>query len=145
MIVRYEGPRGGPGMRNARPTSYIKSKGLGKPVRWSLTGAFQRHFWPIAWPRVTRSRIGGRHQLVENGDIIEIDIPTAVSTSLSDEELAAAALRWKRVATRPGSRPKCARVGSALKVYAKMVTSADKGAVPGFVAAGLATESIDLV
>ncbi len=131
VIVRYEGPRGGPGMQEMLyPTSYIKSKGLGKACALLTDGRFSGGTSGLSIGHVSpEAAAGGAIGLVRNGDIIRIDIPNrTIDVLLSDEELAARRaeqdqLGWKPVAERPR------KVSAALKAYAKLATSADKGAV----------------
>ncbi len=134
VIVRYEGPRGGPGMQEMLyPTSYIKSKGLGKSCALLTDGRFSGGTSGLSIGHASpEAAAGGAIGLVENGDIVEIDIPNrSINVALSEEELAQrrAAMEakgeraWQPVEARPRE------VSAALKVYAKMVTSADKGAV----------------
>ncbi|WP_286236615.1 dihydroxy-acid dehydratase [Neptuniibacter halophilus] len=131
VIVRYEGPKGGPGMQEMLyPTSYIKSKGLGKACALLTDGRFSGGTSGLSIGHVSpEAAAGGAIGLVRNGDIIRIDIPNrSIDVLLSDEELAARRaeqdkLGWKPVAERPR------KVSAALKAYAKLATSADKGAV----------------
>ena len=134
IVVRYEGPRGGPGMQEMLyPTSYIKSKGLGKACALLTDGRFSGGTSGLSIGHASpEAAAGGAIALVENGDIIEIDIPNrSINVKLSDEELATrrAAMEakgdeaWKPAKERPR------KVSAALKVYAQMATSADKGAV----------------
>jgi len=134
VVVRYEGPRGGPGMQEMLyPTSYIKSKGLGKACALVTDGRFSGGTSGLSIGHVSpEAAAGGAIALVENGDTIEIDIPgRSINVALSDDELAArrsamdaaGSAAWKPV------QPRTRRVTPALKVYAKMVTSADRGAV----------------
>jgi dihydroxy-acid dehydratase len=134
VVVRYEGPRGGPGMQEMLyPTTYIKSKGLGKACALLTDGRFSGGTSGLSIGHISPEvGSGGAIGLVEKGDIIEIDIPNrTLNVALSDDELAgrrkAMEARgdkaWKPVESRPR------KVTPALKVYAKMVTSADKGAV----------------
>tara|TARA_R110002110_G_scaffold205066_7_gene417105 strand:- start:238640 stop:240484 length:1845 start_codon:yes stop_codon:yes gene_type:complete len=134
VIVRYEGPRGGPGMQEMLyPTSYIKSKGLGKECALLTDGRFSGGTSGLSIGHASpEAAAGGAIGLVENGDIINIDIPArTINVAISDEELsqrraamdARGADGWRPAAERPR------KVTPALKVYAKMVTSADKGAV----------------
>ena len=134
VVVRYEGPRGGPGMQEMLyPTSYIKSKGLGKACALVTDGRFSGGTSGLSIGHVSpEAAAGGAIGLIENGDTIEIDIPNrSINVKLSEEELAErrAAMEargdkaWKPVDKRTR------KVTPALKVYAKMVTSADKGAV----------------
>ncbi len=133
VIVRYEGPRGGPGMQEMLyPTSYLKSKGLGKACALITDGRFSGGTSGLAIGHVSpEAAAGGATALVQQGDPISIDIPNRrINVDLDDAELAArreamdhAEKPWQPAKTRPR------QVSPALKVYAKMVTSADKGAV----------------
>ncbi|CUB05734.1 dihydroxy-acid dehydratase [Marinomonas fungiae] len=134
VIVRYEGPKGGPGMQEMLyPTSYIKSKGLGKACALLTDGRFSGGTSGLSIGHVSpEAAAGGAIGLVENGDRILIDIPNrTINVLLSDEELAhrRAAMEakgadaWKPAEVRPR------KVSPALKVYAHFATSADKGAV----------------
>ncbi|WP_116368427.1 dihydroxy-acid dehydratase [Parahaliea mediterranea] len=134
VIIRYEGPRGGPGMQEMLyPTSYLKSKGLGKACALLTDGRFSGGTSGLSIGHASpEAAAGGAIGLVEHGDTIDIDIPgRSINVRLSDDELAArrAAMEakgdaaWKPVKDRPR------KVSAALKVYAKMATSADKGAV----------------
>ena len=134
VIVRYEGPKGGPGMQEMLyPTSYIKSKGLGKDCALLTDGRFSGGTSGLSIGHVSpEAAAGGAIGLVENGDMIRIDIPNrTINLLISDEELAArrAAMdakgkdAWKPVKFRPR------KVSAALKAYALLATSADKGAV----------------
>jgi dihydroxy-acid dehydratase len=131
VIVRYEGPRGGPGMQEMLyPTSYIKSKGLGKACALLTDGRFSGGTSGLSIGHVSpEAAAGGAIGLVRNGDIIRIDIPNrTINVLLSDEELATRRseqdkLGWKPVETRPR------KVSAALKAFAMLATSADKGAV----------------
>ncbi|MGB0663365.1 MAG: dihydroxy-acid dehydratase [Pontibacterium sp.] len=134
VIVRYEGPKGGPGMQEMLyPTSYIKSKGLGKACALLTDGRFSGGTSGLSIGHASpEAAAGGNIGLVENGDLIRIDIPNrSINVLLSDEELAErrAAMEakgkdaWKPVKDRPR------KVTAALKAYAKLATSADKGAV----------------
>ncbi len=134
VIIRYEGPRGGPGMQEMLyPTSYLKSKGLGKDCALLTDGRFSGGTSGLSIGHVSpEAAAGGAIGLVESGDRIRIDIPNrSIEVLLSDEELASrrAAMDakgkdgWKPAQERPR------KVSTALKVYAKMATSADKGAV----------------
>lgn len=131
VIVRYEGPRGGPGMQEMLyPTSYIKSKGLGKVCALLTDGRFSGGTSGLSIGHVSpEAAAGGAIGLVRNGDKIRIDIPNrSIDVLISDEELANRrieqdALGWKPVKDRPR------KVSGALKAYAKLATSADKGAV----------------
>jgi len=131
VIIRYEGPRGGPGMQEMLyPTSYLKSKGLGKVCALITDGRFSGGTAGLSIGHVSpEAAEGGTIGLVEPGDLIEIDIPQRlVRVAISDEEL-----QQRRTSqTDKGWKPAAARqrhVSAALKAYAKLVTSADKGAV----------------
>ena len=131
VIVRYEGPRGGPGMQEMLyPTSYIKSKGLGKACALLTDGRFSGGTSGLSIGHASpEAAAGGTIGLVRNGDRIRIDIPNrTIDVLLSDEELdnrraEQDKLGWKPVEERPR------QVSAALRAYAKLATSADKGAV----------------
>jgi dihydroxy-acid dehydratase len=131
VIVRYEGPKGGPGMQEMLyPTSYIKSKGLGKACALLTDGRFSGGTSGLSIGHASpEAAAGGAIGLVQNGDRIRIDIPNrSINVLVSDEELARRraeqdAKGWKPVLPRPR------KVSAALKAYAKLVMSADKGAV----------------
>jgi dihydroxy-acid dehydratase len=131
VVVRYEGPKGGPGMQEMLyPTSYIKSKGLGKACALLTDGRFSGGTSGLSIGHCSpEAAAGGAIGLVRNGDRIRIDIPNrTINVLVSDEELARrrqqqAALGWKPAQPRPR------KVSAALKAYAKLVTSADTGAV----------------
>ncbi|MDD5028029.1 MAG: dihydroxy-acid dehydratase [Rhodoferax sp.] len=131
VIVRYEGPKGGPGMQEMLyPTSYIKSKGLGKACALLTDGRFSGGTSGLSIGHCSpEAAAGGAIGLVQNGDLIRIDIPNRrIDVLVSDEELARRraaqdALGWKPAQPRPR------KVSAALKAYAKLVMSADKGAV----------------
>jgi dihydroxy-acid dehydratase len=131
VVVRYEGPKGGPGMQEMLyPTSYIKSKGLGKTCALLTDGRFSGGTSGLSIGHVSpEAAAGGAIGLIRTGDLIKINIPQrSIDVDLSDAELtqrreAQDAAGWKPVAPRPR------KVSAALKVYAMMTTSADKGAV----------------
>ena len=131
VIVRYEGPSGGPGMQEMLyPTSYIKSKGLGKACALLTDGRFSGGTSGLSIGHVSpEAASGGAIGLVRNGDIIRIDIPNrTINVLLSDEELAARRVEQDKLGWNPvEERPR--KVSAALKVFGKMATSADKGAV----------------
>ena len=133
VIVRYEGPRGGPGMQEMLyPTSYLKSKGLGAACALVTDGRFSGGTSGLSIGHASpEAAAGGAIGLVEQGDTIEIDIPNRrIDVKISAEEMAA-----RRTAMDNSEKPwqpkneRPRKVTPALKVYAKMVTSADKGAV----------------
>ncbi len=131
VVIRYEGPRGGPGMQEMLyPTSYLKSKGLGKDCALLTDGRFSGGTSGLSIGHVSpEAASGGAIGLVEQGDRIRIDIPNrSIDVLVSDDELERRravqdSKGWKPVEPRPR------KVSAALKVYAKMATSADKGAV----------------
>lgn len=134
VIVRYEGPKGGPGMQEMLyPTSYIKSKGLGKVCALLTDGRFSGGTSGLSIGHASpEAAAGGAIGLVEEGDTIKIDIPNrSINVDISADQLAErrAAMEakgdkaWKPVKDRPR------KVTAALKAYAKLVTSADMGAV----------------
>ena len=134
VVIRYEGPRGGPGMQEMLyPTSYLKSKGLGKACALLTDGRFSGGTSGLSIGHASpEAAAGGAIGLVENGDIIRIDIPArTINVALTDDELqqrrevmnSKGAKAWKPIEERPR------RVSMALKAYARMATSADKGAV----------------
>lgn len=131
VVVRYEGPRGGPGMQEMLyPTSYLKSKGLGKVCALVTDGRFSGGSSGLSIGHVSpEAAEGGNIGLVESGDVIAIDIPNrSVRVEVSDDELA----RRRALQAAKGWKPELPRkrkVSAALKAYAKLVTSADKGAV----------------
>ena len=133
VVIRYEGPRGGPGMQEMLyPTSYLKSKGLGKACALVTDGRFSGGTSGLSIGHVSpEAAAGGAIALVEQGDSIEIDIPNRrINVAVDGETLAA-----RRAAMAASERPwqpreaRPRQVSAALKVYASMVTSADKGAV----------------
>jgi dihydroxy-acid dehydratase len=133
VVIRYEGPRGGPGMQEMLyPTSYLKSKGLGKTCALLTDGRFSGGTAGLCIGHVSpEAAEGGAIALVEEGDRIEIDIPNRkLHLAVADEELARrrAAMEAKGdAAWRPGSRKR--QVSTALRAYAAFATSAARGAV----------------
>ncbi|WP_170448726.1 dihydroxy-acid dehydratase [Ruegeria arenilitoris] len=131
VVIRYEGPRGGPGMQEMLyPTSYLKSKGLGKACALLTDGRFSGGTSGLSIGHVSpEAAEGGEIGLVQNGDTIEIDIPNrSIHLAVSDEELAAR----REVQDEKGwvpAAPRKRKVSTALKAYAKLATSAAKGAV----------------
>ena len=131
VIVRYEGPKGGPGMQEMLyPTSYIKSRGLGKSCALLTDGRFSGGTSGLSIGHVSpEAAAGGAIGLVRSGDLIRINIPNrSIDVVLNDEALAQRRaeqdkLGWKPVKARPR------KVSAALKAYAMMASSADQGAV----------------
>ena len=131
VVIRYEGPRGGPGMQEMLyPTSYLKSKGLGKDCALLTDGRFSGGSSGLSIGHVSpEAAEGGAIALVEDGDIIEIDIPNrTIHLKVDDATMAAR----HEVQEKKGWHPKEQRkrkVSKALKAYAMHTTSASKGAV----------------
>jgi dihydroxy-acid dehydratase len=131
VIVRYEGPKGGPGMQEMLyPTSYIKSKGLGKACALLTDGRFSGGTSGLSIGHCSpEAAAGGAIGLVQNGDRIRIDIPNrSINVLVSDEDLARRRALQDAKGWKPAN-PRARKVSAALKAYAKLVTSADKGAV----------------
>lgn len=125
VVVRYEGPKGGPGMREMlSPTASIIGRGLDKEVALITDGRFSGGTAGAAIGHISpEAAEGGPIGLLEEGDIIEIDIPNRkLNVNLSDEELAARKAKWVKPATK-------AMPNSYLKRYSALVTSASTGAV----------------
>ena len=133
VVIRYEGPKGGPGMQEMLyPTSYIKSRGLGKKCALITDGRFSGGTSGLSVGHISPEAAGGGAiALIKDGDIIEINIPErSINVRLSDSELN------KRIkeegkkgkeAFKPEKRKR--ETSPALKAYASFVSSADKGAV----------------
>ena len=133
VVITYEGPKGGPGMQEMLyPTSYIKSRHLGKECALITDGRFSGGTSGLSIGHISpEAAAGGNIGLVKDGDIIEIDIPNrSIRVRLTDEELAerrkAEEARGKKAFTPPFRQRE---VSKALKAYGKMVSSADKGGV----------------
>ncbi|MCE2513037.1 MAG: dihydroxy-acid dehydratase [Acidimicrobiia bacterium] len=132
VVVRYEGPRGGPGMQEMLyPTSYIKSRGLGKQCALLTDGRFSGGTSGLSIGHASpEAAEGGAIALIRDGDIVDIDIPNrTVNLRLDDAELDR---RRADEDARPGGwrpRTRQRQVSAALRAYAAMATSADKGAV----------------
>lgn len=134
VIIRYEGPRGGPGMQEMLyPTSYLKAKGLGKSCALLTDGRFSGGTSGLSIGHVSpEAAEGGLIGLVEEGDLIEINIPQrTINLAVKDSELKTRAEEmeskgnqaWLPLEERPRA------VSTALRAYAMLTTSADKGAV----------------
>ena len=134
VVIRYEGPRGGPGMQEMLyPTSYIKSKGLGKACALITDGRFSGGTSGLSIGHVSpEAAEGGLIALVEQGDTIEIDIPNrSIRLAVPDAEIAkrrAEMLARGDKAWKPLEQRK-RKITTALRAYAAMTTSAAKGAV----------------
>jgi dihydroxy-acid dehydratase len=133
VVIRYEGPKGGPGMQEMLyPTSYLKSKGLGKDCALITDGRFSGGTSGLSIGHASpEAAEGGAIGLVEEGDAIEIDIPNrSINLAISDDVIdqrrrameAKGAAAWK-----PVQRDRY--VSRALQAYAALTTSADRGAV----------------
>ncbi|MDO8811079.1 MAG: dihydroxy-acid dehydratase, partial [Gallionella sp.] len=133
VVIRYEGPKGGPGMQEMLyPTSYLKSKGLGKVCALLTDGRFSGGTSGLSIGHISpEAAQGGAIGLIEEGDTIEIDIPQrGIALAIPDEEMKRrrTAMETKGgKAWQPASRER--HVSAALRAYAAMTTSADKGAV----------------
>ncbi|TPW29490.1 dihydroxy-acid dehydratase [Martelella alba] len=131
VVIRYEGPKGGPGMQEMLyPTSYLKSKGLGKACALITDGRFSGGTSGLSIGHVSpEAAKGGAIGLVENGDTIDIDIPgRTISLRISPSELEARRKAQEEKGWAPSS-PRRRQVTRALKAYAAFASSADKGAV----------------
>ncbi|MGB5948182.1 MAG: dihydroxy-acid dehydratase [Parvibaculum sp.] len=131
VVIRYEGPRGGPGMQEMLyPTSYLKSKGLGKDCALITDGRFSGGTSGLSIGHVSpEAEEGGTIGLVETGDRIEIDIPNRkIHLAVEDAVLAARREAQDAAGWQPKQQRK-RRVSAALQAYAAMTTSAARGAV----------------
>ena len=134
VVIRYEGPKGGPGMQEMLyPTSYLKSKGLGAACALITDGRFSGGTSGLSIGHVSpEAAEGGAIALVEDGDLIKIDIPArTIDLMIPDEELAArrAAMEARGEAAWQPAKPRPRKVSVALQAYAAMTTSAARGAV----------------
>jgi dihydroxy-acid dehydratase len=133
VVIRYEGPRGGPGMQEMLyPTSYLKSKGLGKVCALLTDGRFSGGTSGLSIGHVSpEAAEGGTIGLVEPGDRIEIDIPNrTIRLAVPDDELAGRRQAMEalgKAAWKPKTRQR--KVSTALRAYAALTTSASRGAV----------------
>lgn len=134
VIIRYEGPRGGPGMQEMLyPTSYLKSMGLGKECALFTDGRFSGGTSGLSIGHASpEAAEGGAIALIEDGDLIDIDIPertinVRVGDNVLGDRRAAQTARGKKAWTPIADRPRV--VTGALKAYAAMTTSASQGAV----------------
>ena len=131
VIIRYEGPKGGPGMQEMLyPTSYLKSKGLGKECALLTDGRFSGGTSGLSIGHASpEAAAGGAIGLVRDGDKVLIDIPNrSIQLQVSDEELAHRRIEQDKKGWKP-AQPRARKVSTALKAYALLATSADKGAV----------------
>ena len=134
VVIRYEGPKGGPGMQEMLyPTSYLKSKGLGKACALITDGRFSGGTSGLSIGHASpEAAEGGAIALVEEGDTIEINIPQrSIRIAVSDEVLAArrAAMEAKGADAWKPAAPRPRKISTALRAYAHFATSAAMGAV----------------
>ncbi|BCL71643.1 dihydroxy-acid dehydratase [Vibrio nigripulchritudo] len=130
VVIRYEGPKGGPGMQEMLyPTTYLKSMGLGKECALLTDGRFSGGTSGLSIGHASpEAASGGTIGLVKQGDIIAIDIPNrTISLEVPEEELAARRAKQDELGWKPENRER--EVSFALKAFASLATSADKGAV----------------
>ena len=133
VVIRYEGPRGGPGMQEMLyPTSYIKSKKLGSSCALLTDGRFSGGTSGLSIGHISpEAAAGGELALVQNGDEIEIDIPSrSIQLLISEKELSERMKKEEargKAAYTPLSRNRV--ISQALQAYARLVASADKGAI----------------
>ncbi len=128
VVIRYEGPKGGPGMQEMLyPTSYLKSKHLDKDCALITDGRFSGGTSGLSIGHVSpEAASGGEIGIIRDGDMIDIDIPSrSISLRISDEELASRLAAWHN--HRPSNRDRV--VPLSLKAYSLLVSSADQGAV----------------
>ncbi len=131
VVIRYEGPRGGPGMQEMLyPTSYLKSKGLGKVCALLTDGRFSGGTSGLSIGHASpEAAAGGTIGLVRDGDKILIDIPNrTISLLVINEQLAERRVEQDKLGWKPATA-RARRVSTALKAYALLATSADRGAV----------------
>ena len=131
LVIRYEGPRGGPGMQEMLyPTSYLKSRGLGKACALLTDGRFSGGTSGLSIGHVSpEAAEGGTIGLVREGDIIEIDIPNrSITLLVSEDELVQRRHDQDQLGWKP-AHPRKRNVTTALKAYAAFATSAARGAV----------------
>ncbi len=131
VVIRYEGPKGGPGMQEMLyPTSYLKSRGLGKVCALITDGRFSGGTSGLSIGHASpEAAAGGTIGLVKDGDLIEIDIPNrTITLAVPEAELDARRVEQDRLGWKP-AQPRKRNVTTALKAYAAFASSADKGAV----------------
>ncbi|MFH0264045.1 dihydroxy-acid dehydratase [Vibrio rumoiensis] len=130
VVIRYEGPKGGPGMQEMLyPTTYLKSMGLGKDCALLTDGRFSGGTSGLSIGHASpEAANGGTIGLVNQGDIITIDIPNrTIELQVSEQELSERRAKQDQLGWKPTNRER--KVSLALKAYAMLATSADKGAV----------------
>ncbi|WP_046848319.1 dihydroxy-acid dehydratase [Hyphomicrobium sp. GJ21] len=131
VVIRYEGPRGGPGMQEMLyPTSYLKSKGLGKACALVTDGRFSGGSSGLSIGHVSpEAAEGGAIGLIQDGDMIDIDIPNRkIDLRVDDKELGERRAKQSAIGWQP-TVPRKRQVSKALRAYAAMATSAAKGAI----------------
>ncbi|MEE9374710.1 MAG: dihydroxy-acid dehydratase [Rhizobiaceae bacterium] len=131
VLIRYEGPRGGPGMQEMLyPTSYLKSKGLGKACALVTDGRFSGGSSGLSIGHLSpEAAEGGLIGIVETGDTIEIDIPNrTINLAVAEDVLAERRTAQEAKGWKP-EKPRKRKVSTALRAYAAMTSSAAKGAV----------------
>jgi len=132
VIIRYEGPKGGPGMQEMLyPTSYLKSKGLGKQCALVTDGRFSGGTSGLSIGHVSpEAAAGGAIGLIEEGDTVEIDIPQrSINIAVSDAELAKRRAAQDAKGKHAWKPNRVREVTPALQAYARLTTSADRGGV----------------
>lgn len=132
VVIIYEGPKGGPGMQEMLyPTSYIKSKHLGKECALITDGRFSGGTSGLSIGHISpEAASGGNIGLIRNGDIIEIDIPNrSINVKLSDQELANRRKEEESKGINAWKPNRNRQVSKSLRAYASMVSSADKGGI----------------
>jgi dihydroxy-acid dehydratase len=132
VVIIYEGPKGGPGMQEMLyPTSYIKSRHLGKACALITDGRFSGGTSGLSIGHVSpEAAAGGNIALVRSGDIIEIDIPNrSINLKISDNELTERRKAEEAKGNNAFKPQRDRKVSKALKAYAQLVSSADLGAV----------------
>ena len=132
VVIRYEGPKGGPGMQEMLyPTSYIKSKHLGKSCALITDGRFSGGTSGLSIGHISPEAASkGEIALIKDGDTINIDIPNrTINVDLSDEELGKRRKEMEAKGSKAYKPRRDRQVSKALEIYAKFATSADKGAV----------------
>ncbi|MBO0334624.1 dihydroxy-acid dehydratase [Sneathiella sp. CAU 1612] len=134
VVIVYEGPKGGPGMQEMLyPTSYLKSKGLGKQCALLTDGRFSGGTSGLSIGHASpEAAEGGAIGLVQEGDIIDIDIPNrTINLRISDEELADRRIKMDAKGDKgwAPTKPRARKVSQALRAYAALTTSAARGAV----------------
>ena len=131
IVIRYEGPAGGPGMQEMlHPTSFLKGAGLGKKCALITDGRFSGGTSGLSIGHISpEAAHGGLIGLVEDGDTITISVANRELTLDVDDEVLAKRRAEMEASDRPWTPNRAREVSKALKAYAKMATSADKGAV----------------